>query len=80
MKLAGTTFIVARGNPRPPAVKDSPVTTPVIEDCIGDLFEISHPPVFKTKAVQYNLEEGEFYHHPQFLSLSNKSNEFTLYF
>ena len=26
----------------------------------GDLLEIGRPPAYKTKTVQYNLEEGEF--------------------
>ena len=29
MKVAGATFIVAEGNPRPPALNDSPVSTHV---------------------------------------------------
>ena len=36
------------------------ITTPVIEDYIGDSLKISGPPAYKTKTVQYNLEEGDF--------------------
>ena len=35
-------------------------TTPVIENRIGDLLEIGRSLAYKTKTVQYNLEEEEF--------------------